>query len=442
MNSTGLANASLATSSLGRIDSLQAQSGVPSTVGGVSPVDDNSMATSPGGNNHVSANAHLGHSDHANHSGQHLHLPHHHLHSNHEHQHHQTAFPLVQLAESFSKVSDTMSKLENEVTTMSQDMAYFRHVLDFQNLKIDKLTLLLLDLIHNKDVASIVNLLQSIQTSDPFNVDETHESVEDDQVHESVHDSVHDAVHDSVHDPVHDVTAAIPSLQSLGVVNVPGVVNVLGVLLDSNMDPQLHQVAQAAVQAQLASKSDLLDDKKSRKRPFGKMNGNSTGVDRLSKQQQPQQVGQNQPRLVQDHQQQQSHQQQSQPKDGMVNMPGLEVVNVDNMAGRKKPKVTIDFLHNPMTVKEIYDEFTKGFRGQIPLREMDERFGKHEWRGDSRSKESKRFQRRKKLCDAIERGMGKYGKSAEEIISYIEEFRGDKSLTWVMNGNLPRDLME
>lgn len=123
-------------------------------------------------------------------------------------------------------------------------------------------------------------------------------------------------------------------------------------------------------------------------------------------------------------------------------MPGLEVVNVDSMAGRKKPKVSIDFLHNPMTVKEIYDEFTKGFRGQIPLREMDERFGKHEWRGDSRSKESKRFQRRKKLCDAIERGMGKYGKSAEEIISYIEEFRGDKSLTWVMNGNLPRDLME
>lgn len=117
-------------------------------------------------------------------------------------------------------------------------------------------------------------------------------------------------------------------------------------------------------------------------------------------------------------------------------------MDVDHLDGRKKPKVTIDFLHNPMTVKEIYDEFTKGFRGQPPLREMDERFGKYEWRGDSRSKESKRFQRRKKLCDAIERGMSKYGKSVEEIINYIEEFRGDKSLTWVMNGNLPRDLME
>ncbi|KAM9886285.1 hypothetical protein OXX79_014294, partial [Metschnikowia pulcherrima] len=102
-------------------------------------------------------------------------------------------------------------------------------------------------------------------------------------------------------------------------------------------------------------------------------------------------------------------------------MPGLEVVSMDNMSGRKKPKVTIDFLHNPMTVKEIYDEFTVGFRGQPPLREMDERYGKHEWRGDSRSKESKRFQRRKKLCDAIERGMSKFGKTAEEIQEFIEE---------------------
>lgn len=126
----------------------------------------------------------------------------------------------------------------------------------------------------------------------------------------------------------------------------------------------------------------------------------------------------------------------------VVDMPGLEVVSMDNMSGRKKPKVTIDFLHNPMTVKEIYDEFTVGFRGQPPLREMDERYGKHEWRGDSRSKESKRFQRRKKLCDAIERGMQKFGKTAEEVQNFIEEFRGDKSLTWVMNGNLPEGLME
>lgn len=108
----------------------------------------------------------------------------------------------------------------------------------------------------------------------------------------------------------------------------------------------------------------------------------------------------------------------------------------------KKPKIDVAFLHNPTTVKEIHDEFTKGFKGQPPLSQMDAKYGKHEWRGDSRSKESKRYQRRKKLCDAIERGMIKYSKSAEDIIAYIEEFRGDKSLTWVMNGNLPPDIAQ
>ncbi|CAI5757980.1 unnamed protein product [Candida verbasci] len=109
---------------------------------------------------------------------------------------------------------------------------------------------------------------------------------------------------------------------------------------------------------------------------------------------------------------------------------------------RKKieKKMNILFLHNPTTIREIYDEFYKGYKGQEPLCELDAKYGKHVWRGDSRSKESKRFQRRKKLCDAIQRGMIKYGKSADEIIDFIEKFRGDKSLTWIMNGNLPPDI--
>ncbi|EGV66643.1 hypothetical protein PSN45_002746 [Yamadazyma tenuis] len=106
----------------------------------------------------------------------------------------------------------------------------------------------------------------------------------------------------------------------------------------------------------------------------------------------------------------------------------------------KKPKISIDFIHNPMTVKEIYEEFYNGFKGQPPLVELDQRYGKAQWRGDSRSKESKRYQRRKRLCDAIKKGTVKYDKTPEEIIKYIEEFRGDKSLTWVMNGNIPKDL--
>lgn len=460
MNSSGLANNAIPDSALGRIDALRALAGVPTGVGEVSAVDDNPLAAaaSDGG-------AHMPHQNHGAQHNQHNHLPHHlqHLqhqqHHNHNHAHHQGGYPPVagpsMVAYQDSKLSDSVAKVENEVSTLNQDMAYFRHVLDFQNLKIEKLTLLLIDLLHNKDVLSIVSLLQSIQQSDPFNVDDTHDSVDD---------SVPDGVHDSVHDSVHDVAAALPSLQSPGVVSgvqVPGALNVSGVLLDSNMDPQLpqlHQVAQAAV-AQAKN-----DGKKKRKRPFVKVNGNLAGAGGMAKvqqqqfhlqqqhlQQQAQQAQQQQNsvqqslrqptmQLEQQQQQQQGHTAKS-PMPG-VSMPGLEVVNVDNMSGRKKPNVSINFLHNPMTIKDIYDEFTKGFQGQPPLRELDERFGKYLWRGDSRSKESKRFQRRKKLCDAIERGMEKYGKSAEEIMRYIETFRDDRSLTWVMNGNLPQDLLE
>lgn len=474
MNSSGLANNSLSSASLGRIETLRTLNGVPTGVTGMSLVDENSLG--PGND----SGSHTNHTNHTLHHGQHL--LHHILHPHQQHSlghlggfSQDTQPSMVPFQESHEKFTDTVAKIETDVTTMSQDMAYFRHVLDFQNLKIEKLTQLLLDLLHNKDVTSIVALLQSMHSNDPFNVEDTHDSVDD-----------------SVPDSVHDVSAAIPALQPLDVVSEVGVVNVPGVLLDGNMDPQLHQMAQAAVQALAATKGDSQDDKKSRKRTFSRVNGNSLG-DTISKQHQRQQHQQRQmqqlrhqlqkqqlqpqpqqtslqPQESNTHvlQGQQLHlhsqdlqnssqvsqtqsllthaqlQQESVNKDPVpvVGIPDLDVVDVEQLEGRKKPKVTIDFLHNPMTVKEIYDEFTKGFRGQPPLREMDERFGKYEWRGDSRSKESKRFQRRKKLCDAIERGMSKYGKSVEEIINYIEEFRGEKSLTWVMNGNLPRDLME
>lgn len=466
MNSAGLATNSLSSSSLNH--ALRSQPSVSSAVGEVSPVDDSEQLH--GGHSH---NSHVSHNNHANHPqlNHHLHLL----------LHHNTQYgsmtQLTPLQESFSKVNDNVAKLENDVATLSQELAYFRHVVDFQNLKIEKLTQLLSDVLQNKDTSSIVNLLQSLQEGDPFNVNDNQDSV-DNLVPESVHESVHDAVHDPVHDSVHDVTADLPSLQLSNVVQVPGVVDVLGVSLNNNMDPQLHQVAQAAVLAQ--GKGG-----KRKRSSYAKVNGNSDGLKpqllRNHQQQQSQQqrqmqqasmqqqrdqqsralVSMQQQRQQQQQQQQAQQQQQQQQaqqaqqnqqnqqqllltqdsgKD-LVLMPGLEVV-VDDMGGRKKPKITVDFLHNPMNVKDIYDEFTRGFRGQPPLREMDERFGKHEWRGDSRSKELRRFQRRKKLCDAIERGMAKYGKSAMEIIDYIEDFRGDKSLTWVMNGNLPRDLLE
>lgn len=428
MNSGALAANSLQPALLEPIDALRAAlSLVLARVGDPSAVDEPIAAHQNHNHNHPPHNLHNMHHIQAGNHAQ-----------NQFHGYSQPQQPqqpqMLPFQETQLKLTDTMAKIENEVTLMGQDLSYFRHVLDFQNSKIEKLTLLLIDLLHNKDVTQIVNLLQNIQQSDPFNVDDTH-------------DSVDDSLPDSVHDPVHDVLHQIPLPSPV----VP--VSAVGVLLDTNMDPQLHQVvAQAAVQAQNKG------DKKMRKRSFPKP-GKVHPLHRKPPNPEPEPQ---QPNHVQ---QALRLLQQQQPKPAQiahqdllllvllvsltrkesisgVSMPGLEVVNMDALLGRKKPKVLVDFLHNPMTVKEIYNEYTRGFRGQPPLREMDERFGKHEWRGDSRSKESKRFQRRKKLCDAIERGMEKYGKSADEIVSYIEEFRANKSLTWVMNGNLPRDLME
>ncbi|KAI5961531.1 hypothetical protein KGF57_001656 [Candida theae] len=105
-------------------------------------------------------------------------------------------------------------------------------------------------------------------------------------------------------------------------------------------------------------------------------------------------------------------------------------------------KIHIEFIHHPSTVREIYDEFYKGIKGQEPLCELDEKYGKLKWRGNSRSKDSKRYQRRKRLCEAIKRGSQKYNKSDDEMIEYFETFRKNKSLTWLMNGNIPEELAE
>lgn len=374
------------------------------------------------------------------------------------------------IQETQRKHAEVLTKLENEVITLNQDIAYFRHVVDFQSLKIDKLTLLLLDVLHNKEVGFVVQQLQNIQAAEPFSVQEPNETVASmDLVLDLLtpHDNVHNPVHDSMHD-VESSMAAIRTLSSLSIVDVSDGV----VLLGGTLEPLIHQVAQAAVQAQ----SNLSKRERNSNQPHS--------YDRdvildLSHETSLRQITQHRPKLpssgrsrlspvttahkshtdvslplqsldsVQNRFDRDKTMSFSQPpverKDSMSveSLTGLNVSNIrKSQPQRKKPKLSIDFLHNPMTVKEIYYEFTKGFQGQPPLRELDTRFGKHQWRGDSRTKESKRFQRRKKICDAIERGMSKYAKSAEEIIQYIEEFRKDKSLTWVMNGNLPKDLLE
>lgn len=263
---------------------------------------------------------------------------------------------------SFDKILDIVTKLDdqNHSQILSSELSYLRQLVDNKLDRFDKLSAVVAEVLENKNQQAILSSLHAMQ-----NEQDAHNGSEGG-------DAAPNVDQPTVH-------------------------------LDSNMDPELHQVAvaAAAVRAQQhvsgspnqhvihhhASTHTALDGD-DRKRAFSNVDDNSNGN-----------------------------------------------------STSKKPKINIDFLHNPMTVREIYDEFTKGFRGQPALCELDARFGKHEWRGDLRSKQSKRYQRRKKLCDAITRGMQKYDKSADEIIDYIEEFRGDKLLTWVMNGNLPADLM-
>lgn len=410
------------------------------------------------------------------------HSPHSRSSNNQENQYisHPTSSSFASLKDTQHNQAEVLTKLEAEVVTLTQDIAYFRHVMDFQSTKIDKLTLLIIDLLHNKESSSVAQQLQNIQASDPFSVPESADSVP--SMHDLVLDHMtpaHDSAHDTVHVPIHEVEtsmASIPSLSASSLVDVPDSV----VLLESSIEPLLHQVAQAAVQAQTSSKREsprngkpVYEKSKSLdiSRESASLKSNiipQQSHQNLSRRQNLAGLRVNLPILTQrasptpsnhksrshngqNHKDERmdspkSHVSFAQPvrKDSMsvVTLAGLDVVNMESTSTRKKPKLSIDFLHNPTTVEEIYIEFTKGFRGQPPLRELDQRFGKFEWRGDSRTKESKRYQRRKKLCEAIERGMLKYHKSAEEIIRYIEDFRKTKSLTWVMNGNLPEDLTE
>ncbi|KAK6202710.1 transcriptional activator of glycolytic enzymes-domain-containing protein [Scheffersomyces amazonensis] len=289
------------------------------------------------------------------------------------------------------RLEENLQKLENDkVNALSEEVAYIRQLVEFQNNKIERLTTIINEFVGNKSQEAILNSLGSVQ-----------DNVLGD------HDHHHDHHHDHDHDQVNEVQEQAQNQVDQQVLGSHG--DITGqTSLDGNMDPQLHQVAVAAAAVRQAQEQQG-KNKKSHKRKIGAIsggNGNNGG---------------------------------NGPGNSGGNGSGGSV-NGDP-GSNKRPNIVVDFLHNPTSVKEIYDEFTKGFRGQPPLCQMDAKYGKQEWRGDSRSKESKRFQRRKKLCDAIERGTIKYGKPPQDIISYIEEFRGEKSLTWVMNGNLPSDLL-
>lgn len=325
-------------------------------------------------------------------------------------------------------LTDKLDKIENDkYTTTNHDIIYLKEVVEFQNAKLEKLTNLVNDFLkgdnHNL-------LLSSIQEND-VNVNDQVNQVQD-QVEQQVRQHVAlvpattvaaaaAAAANNNHHHSHHHHSQVNSHVNSGQGHPHSHVNHghlnnqhnpykstddLQTTLDSNIHPELHVAQPTVTNAGTGQATNDLSE-------FTKA---TTASNKSLKRKQP-------------------------STSSASGAPPMLSSNNGMANDLKRPKIIIDFIHNPMTVKEIYDEYTKGFRGQPPLCELDEKYGKSQWRGDSRSKESKRFQRRKRLCDAISKGMAKYNKSAEEIISYIEEFRGDKSLTWVMNGNLPEDLL-
>lgn len=353
------------------------------------------------------------------------------------------------IEEKLNRLTKKISSYDNErldilssVTSINQELSYFRHIIDFQNQKIEKLTSLISDIFENKDPLYIINSLQSIQDSnDNVNVGNNVEPVDttinvpddNDNGDKVTTDNDIELTNADVAANLANATASVNSNQSKHISSH----------LDSNMDPALH-VAQAAVQAQNYHQQQSQSQQPQQNQPSQHQASNQ----QIARQQEKKitkrtfsdgfdnRKANSSPPL---RQQKNKPSQDASPSSGILTNSESATPTASTRRA-KKPKISVEFLHNPMTVNEIYDEFNKGFRGQIPLKDMDDRYGKHEWRGDSRSKESKRFQRRKKLCDAIDRGCVRFNQSPEEIIRRIEEFRGDKSLTWIMNGNLPAEL--
>lgn len=330
------------------------------------------------------------------------------------------------------KVTSQLNIDNEKIVELQQEIVLLKQYIDYQNSKIDKVTTLISNLLEKKSQdEAVLNTLQALQEDVDVgdlqrqvdqltshhalgqpqpppqqqllnsqqrqqprqqNQQQSLQHHQQHQQHHQQHQHQHQHQNQNQHQQHHSQRTS-HMLQEISS------------QLESNMDPALHQVAVATAAVQQAQAHSQSNE--------------PLGIASLS-----------QPRVSK------PNKKQSRRKSDNTGLKG------DPTRPKSSPvrKVHITFVHNPTNVREIYDEFFKGYKGQEPLCELDEKYGKSEWRGDSRSKESKRFQRRKKLCDAIQRGMVKYGKSADDIIEYLESFRKDKSLTWLMNGHLPDDL--
>lgn len=318
-----------------------------------------------------------------------------------------------------SKIDKLTSQLNIErekVSTLQQEVVLLKQYSDYQNSKIDKVTSLIGDLLDKKSQDdAVLNSIQALQ--EDVDVGDIQGQMDQLTSHHGLNP------HLQQQQILHNQHRQAQRQQQQQRRNAH-IQQELSGHIDSNMDPALHQVAvaTAAVQAQAQA---------NQQQPTA-----TTLAPPSQQQQPPQQALQGTSQLPS---------QSSQKSKKKVTKRKAEDAGFNSLSGSSSKahvprKIEIVFIHNPTTVKEIYDEFYSGYKGQEPLCGLDAKYGKHEWRGDSRSKESKRYQRRKKLCDAIQRGVLKYGKTADEVIEYLEDYRKEKSLTWLMNGNLPEDL--
>ncbi|RCK54819.1 High-osmolarity-induced transcription protein 1 [Candida viswanathii] len=322
--------------------------------------------------------------------------------------------------------SDTISYFENKidklntqlnierekVTSLQQEIVLLKQYSDYQNSKIDKVTSLIGDLLEKKSQDDAV--LSSIQAlQEDVDVGDIQGQMDQLSSHHGLNPHQQQQQQQMLHNQHRQAQRQQQQQQQAQQQRNVHIQQDLSGHMENNMDPALHQVAvaTAAVQAQAQANQQ--------QPPQTQQQAQLQGTSQLSSQS------------------------SQKPKKKQTKRKADEAGFSQTGSSSKPPvpkKIEIMFIHNPTTVKEIYDEFYSGYKGQEPLCGLDAKYGKHEWRGDSRSKESKRYQRRKKLCDAIQRGMLKYGKSADEVIEYLEDFRKEKSLTWLMNGNLPEDL--
>ncbi|EEQ47267.1 hypothetical protein MGQ_02127 [Candida albicans P76067] len=327
------------------------------------------------------------------------------------------------------KVTSQLNIDNDKIVDLQQEIVLLKQYIDYQNSKIEKVTSLIGNLLEKKSQdEAVLNTIQALQ--EDVDVGDLQRQVDQLTSHHSLGQSQQQQQHQLLNSQHRQQPRQPNEQQSLQHHQQPHqqhqqqhlhqhqnqhqqqhsqrpshMSQDISTQLESNMDPALHQVAVATAAVQQAQAHSQSNE------PLGMASSSQQRVSKPTKK-------------------------QSRKKSDITGSKG------ETAGAKSSPvrKVHITFMHNPTNVREIYDEFFKGYKGQEPLCELDEKYGKSEWRGDSRSKESKRFQRRKKLCDAIQRGMVKYGKNADEIIEYLESFRKDKSLTWLMNGHLPEDL--